>query len=101
MQLTLKKNADIISWVAAQSKKPFVVGFAAESENLQQFAKSKLERKKLDMICANDISEPSLGFNSDNNRILILDKKGVQLQLPAASKEKIASDIIQQVSDRL
>jgi phosphopantothenoylcysteine decarboxylase/phosphopantothenate--cysteine ligase len=98
MHLVLKKNVDIISWVAAQNNSPFVVGFAAESEKLEQFAESKLKRKKLDMICANDISESTLGFNSDNNRILILHKNGSQKQLETASKESLANDIVYQVS---
>lgn len=98
MEINLIKNPDIISWVADQKPKPLVVGFAAESQNLKQFAEGKLRRKKLDMICANDISRSGLGFNSDNNQILMLSSKGKEVQLPAGCKSQIAHCILNQVN---
>ena len=101
MQLSLTKTPDIISWVASQKKRPFVVGFAAESENLEEYAARKLKRKNLDMICANDISSKRTGFNSDHNEILILDKDGGKLNLKTAPKLSIATDIIKTISEKI
>ena len=101
MQIALKKTPDIISWVAAQKKRPFVVGFAAESQNLEAFASKKLINKKLDMICANDISDTNLGFNSDNNKILIIEKNGRQMNLSAAPKIKIAKEILKEIGKNI
>lgn len=98
MEINLVKNPDIIAWVAEQNPRPIVVGFAAESQNLRQFAEGKLKRKKLDMICANDISRRGLGFNSDNNQILMLSSKGSEIQLPAGCKSQIARSILNQVN---
>ena len=101
MQLSLKRNPDILAWVGAQTKRPFVVGFAAESQNLREFAEKKLVNKKLDLICANDISRVGLGFNSDNNEVLILSKNHEEIKLPAANKMEIAVKILQQINKHL
>jgi len=101
MQIALKKTTDIVSWVAAQEKRPFVVGFAAESQNLEEFATNKLINKNLDMICANDISDTSIGFNSDNNKILIIGKNGSQLYLSAAPKVTIAKAIMKEIGKNI
>lgn len=101
MQLSLKRNPDILAWVGAQTKRPFVVGFAAESQNLREFARKKLLNKKLDLICANDISQAGLGFNSENNEILILNRNHQETKLPAANKTHIAVEILRQISKYL
>lgn len=98
MSLQLKRNPDILAWVAAQPDRPYVVGFAAESQSLRKFARKKLEKKKLDLICANDISCAGLGFNSDNNQLLLIDKSGEETLLDVASKEVLAQQIIKQVA---
>lgn len=97
IQIVLTKTVDIVAWVAAQKDPPFMVGFAAETQNLEAFAKKKLEKKKLDMICANDISGQEVGFNSDKNEVLILNKNGKELKLAAASKANVAKDIINEI----
>ncbi|TQV88966.1 bifunctional phosphopantothenoylcysteine decarboxylase/phosphopantothenate--cysteine ligase CoaBC [Aliikangiella coralliicola] len=101
MTLELKRNPDILAWVAEQEDRPFVVGFAAESQSLKEFATKKLHKKKLDMICANDISCEGLGFNSDDNQLLLLDKKGNEELLDVASKEVLACKIINQIVARI
>jgi len=104
MQLTLVRNPDILRWVSESRNSDnniFVVGFAAESENLKEFAMGKLNDKKLDMICANDISLPNLGFNSDKNALLILDKKGKETLLPAKSKKEIAIKVLAEVVNNM
>ncbi len=64
------KNPDIVAGVASMAKnRPFVVGFAAETQNVEEYARQKLARKNLDLICANDVSLAEHGFNSDTNAL--------------------------------
>ena len=69
--LELVKNPDIIAWVAQQADRPYVVGFAAETQNVLDYAQQKLRRKKLDMICANQVGE-NLGFDEDQNQLTLI-----------------------------
>ncbi|MGJ7458470.1 bifunctional phosphopantothenoylcysteine decarboxylase/phosphopantothenate--cysteine ligase CoaBC [Halomonas sp. RA08-2] len=76
LTLRLVKNPDIIAAVATEraagTGRPFVVGFAAETRDLEAYARDKLTRKGLDMIVANDVSRPGLGFGADDNAALVL-----------------------------
>ena len=101
MQIELTRNPDIIAWVGAQKKRPYIVGFAAESEKLEAYAKKKLQDKNMDLICANDISDTSIGFNSDNNAISIFNGNGLQKQLKSMPKAQIAEAIIKQIAENL
>ncbi len=98
MSLKLQRNTDILAWVAAQPNRPYVVGFAAESQNLREFATKKLHKKKLNMICANDISSDCLGFNSENNALLVLFDDGSEKILNVAAKEVLAQNIIDEIA---
>lgn len=93
MLLELIKNPDIISHVAAATPKPFTVGFAAETENVINYAKQKLQEKNLDVIIANDVSDSSIGFNSDDNAVTIIWRNGQQA-FPVSSKQQLARKII-------
>lgn len=99
--LSLKPNPDILAWVASQTDRPFVVGFAAESHSVKEFATAKLTKKNLDMICANDISNSHSGFNSNDNQILLLDKNGREKLLPLAKKDSLAQQIIAEIASQL
>lgn len=100
LELKLVQNPDIIASVAAlTTKRPFTVGFAAETHNVLQYAKDKLSRKKLDLICANDVSGVELGFNSDDNAVTLLWQSG-ELALPAQSKASLAKAILQHIYSR-
>ncbi len=101
MNIQLKKNSDILTWVASQEGRPYVVGFAAESQNIKEFARKKLENKKLDLICANDISCQNMGFNSENNQLFLIDCCGVEKQLSVASKIVLAQQVIQEIELRM
>ncbi|GAB58229.1 bifunctional phosphopantothenoylcysteine decarboxylase/phosphopantothenate--cysteine ligase CoaBC [Rheinheimera nanhaiensis] len=97
LELKLVQNPDIIASVAALSQnRPFTVGFAAETQNILQYAQDKLNRKKLDLICANDVSAQHLGFNSDDNAVTLLWQHG-QHSLPVQSKTALASAILLQI----
>ncbi|MCG8380117.1 MAG: bifunctional phosphopantothenoylcysteine decarboxylase/phosphopantothenate--cysteine ligase CoaBC [Proteobacteria bacterium] len=98
LELSLTKNPDILTEVAALNNAPFTVGFAAETENLEENAQEKLKLKNLDMIAANRVGD-NIGFDSDNNALTIFWKNGRQ-ELQKASKEKLARKLIHLVADR-
>ncbi|MDP4535225.1 bifunctional phosphopantothenoylcysteine decarboxylase/phosphopantothenate--cysteine ligase CoaBC [Alkalimonas collagenimarina] len=101
LQLTLVKNPDIIADVAAlQYQRPFTVGFAAETQDVARYAKDKLSRKKLDLICANDVANPAQGFNSEQNAIVAY-WPGGELSLPLQPKTHLALAILQLIEQRL
>jgi phosphopantothenoylcysteine decarboxylase/phosphopantothenate--cysteine ligase len=92
LTLRLKPNPDILAAVAASGKASFVVGFAAETSQLVQEAKAKLQRKNLDMIIANQVGK-GLGFDADSNQVTIL-TKDAQIELPLTHKTRLAGQII-------
>ncbi len=98
--LTLVKNPDIIATIAQQTPKPFMVGFAAETHNVVQYAHDKLQRKGLNMVIANDVSQQGIGFDADDNAVTIVETSGEQV-LTQRSKHQLARDIIQRVAQRL
>jgi phosphopantothenoylcysteine decarboxylase/phosphopantothenate--cysteine ligase len=93
MVLTLVRNPDIVAAVAQLRPKPFTVGFAAETHDVKNYARDKLERKKLDMIVANDVSAPGIGFNSDNNAATVLWRDG-EMAIGERSKTLLARELI-------
>ncbi len=97
-ELKLKKNPDILAEVAALHNPPFTVGFAAETENLELNAQSKLRTKKLDMIAANQVSD-ELGFDSETNALTVIWRTG-QKQLQQAPKNKLARNLINIIADQ-
>ena len=101
LQLELVRNPDIVATVAASSNRPkYVVGFAAETQNLAQYAEGKRRNKGLDMICANDVARSDIGFNSDQNALLLYEASGVT-ELARASKLVIAEQLIAIIASRL
>ncbi|PWS55347.1 bifunctional phosphopantothenoylcysteine decarboxylase/phosphopantothenate--cysteine ligase CoaBC [Pseudoalteromonas sp. meg-B1] len=101
LTLSLVKNPDVIAAVANLTQsRPYTVGFAAETQNVANYAKGKLTNKNLDMICANDVSQSDLGFNSERNA-LTLYWQNEQLDLPETSKTEIAIKVIEQLAKRL
>jgi phosphopantothenoylcysteine decarboxylase/phosphopantothenate--cysteine ligase len=94
--LCLKQNPDILKSVASLEKPPFTVGFAAETQNVESYAKSKLEKKKLNMIAANDVSNSELGFNSDRNALIVLSRNKTQ-HLAPQSKDLLAMELLKLV----
>jgi phosphopantothenoylcysteine decarboxylase/phosphopantothenate--cysteine ligase len=93
MTLSLVRNPDILATVAARAHPPFTVGFAAETRDLAHYAMDKLKRKKLDMIVANDVSEPGIGFNSDRNAVTVFWPSGQQ-SIGPDSKQAIAERLV-------
>lgn len=97
MTLTLVKNPDIVANVAAHPDRPFVVGFAAETEHAMDYAQGKLLTKNLDMICVNDVSDTTIGFDSQHNALTLLSRDH-HITLPKADKQVIAQQLLQQVA---
>lgn len=94
--LTLIKNDDIISYVGhLEEKRPFTVGFAAETDHLQEHAKEKLIRKNLDLIILNDVSRQDIGFSSDENEVSVFDKDGFRAKFDKAPKPLIARQLME------
>jgi len=100
MTLQLVKNPDIIAQVAALPGAPFTVAFAAESECVLDYARGKLERKKVDCIIANDISAAGIGFNSDDNAVTVIDRH-TQIHFALRSKMQLARELITLLAKRL
>lgn len=100
LTLTLVKNPDIVATIAALEQKPFTIGFAAESENVLEYAQQKLQRKKLDLIIANNISINGIGFNSDENAVTVIDQQQ-RMDISQRSKHQLAHELIKIVATKL
>ncbi|ALO33430.1 phosphopantothenoylcysteine decarboxylase [Colwellia sp. MT41] len=93
MQLSLVKNQDIVADVAKLANKPFIVGFAAETQNIAHYARGKLKRKNLDLIAANDVAKAGQGFNSDDNALTLYSAFD-EIEIPLANKQVIATKLV-------
>lgn len=99
--LSLIKNPDIVATIAKLAQRPtFVMGFAAETEDVILHAQNKLHKKNLDMVAANNVSSPEIGFNSDDNQLSLITATQVQ-DLPRASKITLAQMIIARIAEQL
>ena len=98
--LQMVRNPDILATLAGRPDRPFSVGFAAETENLLEYASNKLKAKNLDLIVANDVANPSIGFNSEENAITVIDRALHQTSFAQTSKGKIARQLIAFIADR-
>ena len=96
--LELERNPDILLEVGKCKGRRIVVGFAAETENLLQNARRKLEEKNLDLIVANDVTLPEAGFEADTNIVKFLDRSGKVEELPLMTKEELADHILNRIA---
>ena len=98
MILELKKTQDILSEVSKnRANGMIVVGFAAETSDVIGYARSKMEKKGLDMVVANDITQKGAGFNTDTNIATILTRTGGEIELPLMSKREMADRILDEI----
>ena len=94
LMLELLENPDILKKLGHSKREgQVVIGFAAETTNVLEYAKAKLEKKKADVIIANDVSNSRIGFNSDHHQVTLLTKDGHIVNLPENSKEELALNI--------
>jgi phosphopantothenoylcysteine decarboxylase/phosphopantothenate--cysteine ligase len=101
LTLTFRKNPDILSAITAASPRPFVVAFAAETQNVESNAREKLLRKNADLVVANDVADASIGFDSDQNEVIVVGRDGSTTRIEKASKLAIANRILDLVVQRL
>ena len=101
MELKLVSNPDIIATIAASDARPnLVVGFAAETNDVKVYARDKLQRKNLDFIFANDVSDETIGFNSDSNAGTLLSMDS-EIAMPISSKRVLAEAIVDELAKHL
>lgn len=91
--IELERTEDILATMAARKKNQFVCGFSMETENMIENSKAKLEKKNLDMICANNLKVEGAGFGTDTNVVTLISKNWIK-ELPMKSKEGVAKDIL-------
>ncbi len=99
LALSLVRNPDILGEVAAMPNAPFTVGFAAETENLELNAQAKRAQKKLDLIAANLVSRPDIGFDSDDNELKLFWEGGTR-ELARATKPRLARALISIIAEQ-
>jgi phosphopantothenoylcysteine decarboxylase/phosphopantothenate--cysteine ligase len=102
LTLELVKTRDILAEVAAHAQRPaLVVGFAAETNDVADYARGKLERKRVDLICANRVGLGATGFESDDNALQVLGRDGFERALGPASKTELAARLLDLIAERL
>lgn len=101
LTLTLRRNPDILADAARLEPRPFIVAFAAETNDLVKNATEKVRRKGADLIVANDVADSSIGFDSDQNEVLLIDPEGRSIPLGRAAKTEIANRILDAVRERM
>jgi phosphopantothenoylcysteine decarboxylase/phosphopantothenate--cysteine ligase len=97
LSIELEPNPDILAELGRKKRHQVLVGFAAETQDLIQNARQKVEKKNLDLIVANDVSDPTIGFASEYNRVHILDATGQIEDLPKMTKMRMAEHILDRV----
>ncbi|MYD96515.1 MAG: bifunctional phosphopantothenoylcysteine decarboxylase/phosphopantothenate--cysteine ligase CoaBC [Gammaproteobacteria bacterium] len=96
-RMALKENEDIVGSIADVVPRPFVVGFAAETENALDYARQKRERKRMDAIVVNDVSDPDIGFDSGDNAVTLIHSGG-EVALGKMSKGAIAQRLVSEIA---
>jgi phosphopantothenoylcysteine decarboxylase/phosphopantothenate--cysteine ligase len=96
-EVTLESTPDILAEIGKRKGRRILVGFAAETEDLVGNARKKLQRKHLDLVVANDVSQPGAGFDSDTNIVKILDAQGGVEEIPRQAKQSVADRVLDRV----
>ena len=99
LNLVLEKNPDILWELGQQKKDQFLVGFAAETNHLIEYAKEKFEKKNLDLIVANDVTQEGAGFGTDTNIITLITRGGEARSLPLMSKREAAHAVLDKIGE--
>ncbi|HHU20374.1 MAG TPA: bifunctional phosphopantothenoylcysteine decarboxylase/phosphopantothenate--cysteine ligase CoaBC [Bacilli bacterium] len=101
MAIELERTQDILKTLGEQKTTQFLVGFAAETTNVENYGKQKLIDKNLNAIVINDVSKAGIGFGSDDNEVLILVNDGTEIKIDQTSKLAIANQLLTEISRRL
>jgi len=94
LTISLRKTPDILGELGSLSPRPFIVAFAAETNAVEENAREKLVRKGADLIVANDVADTSIGFDSDDNEVLVIAKDGTTTRIARAAKSVVANRIL-------
>jgi len=97
MIVRMVKNPDIVASVAALENSPFTVGFAAETQDVEHYARDKMQRKNLAMIAANDVSQSGQGFNAEDNALTVFWPQGTA-KIALANKQDVAAQLLQLIA---
>ena len=97
MTLELERNPDILAWLGEYKQQQILMGFAAETNDIEQHALGKLQRKHLDFIAANDVTQQHSGFGKDTNQITVYGADGTVTELPVLAKEAAADRLLDMV----
>ncbi len=101
LTLELVKNPDILETLGKNKTHQFLVGFAAETDSLDEYAMDKLVRKNCDLLVGNDVSVEGAGFGSETNVVRIYDKQGLVESLPLLRKEEVALHLLRLIAARM
>lgn len=99
--IELTENSDILKTMGDKKKEQFLVGFAAETDHLEKYAKKKLKEKNLDIIVANEVGRSDRGFNADENQVILFTADGDRIDVPLTAKSEVANIIIRKVIEDL
>lgn len=99
--IELTENPDILKTMGSKKKDQFLVGFAAETDNLEMYAQKKLKEKNLDIIVANEVGQSDRGFNADENQVIIFTADGERIEVPLTAKSEVANIIVNKLSEKL
>ena len=99
VEIVLERTPDILASVAARAQRPFVVGFAAETHDVETYARGKLESKNLDLIAANEVGDDK-AFDRDDNSLIVLWREG-RVPIGPASKQVVAKELIELIASRI
>ncbi|WP_017687447.1 bifunctional phosphopantothenoylcysteine decarboxylase/phosphopantothenate--cysteine ligase CoaBC [Paenibacillus sp. PAMC 26794] len=101
LSLELVKNIDILETLGKQKTHQFLIGFAAETQSVEMYAREKLERKNCDLIVANDVTRTGAGFGTDTNAVHIYDREGLVEELPLIAKDDVAHRLLRIAAERI
>lgn len=101
VMIELTENPDILKTMGSKKKNQFLIGFAAETDNLEEYAKKKLKEKNLNMIVANEVGQTDRGFNADENQVIIFTDDGERIEVPLTTKSEVANILVNKLIEEL
>lgn len=100
LQLTFKRTTDILKYLGEHKDKQYLVGFAAETDNVEEYAMGKLKKKNTDVIVANHVANEAIGFRSSDNEVDMYFANGDKVPIAKASKQNVAIKILNEITSR-
>ncbi|WP_191561755.1 bifunctional phosphopantothenoylcysteine decarboxylase/phosphopantothenate--cysteine ligase CoaBC [Metabacillus idriensis] len=97
LTIEMERTKDILKELGQRKEQQILVGFAAETENVEEYAISKLQKKNLDMIVANNVTQEGAGFGTDTNIVTMYKKDGEKIKLPVLSKQEVAKQLLKEI----